>query len=37
MSAPGIHTTDRQRPVTVSEMDARFEGVMTALDASQER
>ena len=32
MSAPGIHTTDRQRPVTVAEMDERFDGVMRALE-----
>ena len=32
MSAPGIHTTDRQRPVTVAEMDEPFDGVMRALE-----
>ena len=33
MSAPGIHPTDRQRPVTVAEIDERFDGVTRGLEA----
>lgn len=33
MSAPAIHTTDQQRPVTAAEMDARFDAVMMAFQA----